>query len=173
MQVVDAIPRAGRFLLGSRVSICSDEAGTRILKFGTVKRIGNEGSSWRLQGTGEWYDAMTGRRIGFDDPHYARPYREGDDELLLAEQARVRKLNADRNARRIAETNLLQANSRVQGYMHVFEIAMKDIEDYQRRLSRARERFKEAEADLERARTEKAECRKALDEIVGSTSVLT
>lgn len=84
----DVERRAGRFAIGSRVTVCADEACTRVLRFGTVKRIGNEGLSWRLAGTGEWYDATTGRRVGFDNPHYARPYHEGDEALMLAESAR-------------------------------------------------------------------------------------
>lgn len=84
--------RAGRFVLGSRVTVCSDEACARVVRFGTVKRIGNEGASWRLGGTCEWYDASTGMRLGgFDVPYYARPYQEGDEEALVAEQKHARE----------------------------------------------------------------------------------
>ena len=129
---------AGKFVLGSRVTVCADEDGLRVLRFGTVKRIGNEGTSWRLGGTGEWYDAATGRRIGFDNPHYARPYKDGDELLLQAEQARLQETKRLQHSVALAAGRVSSTNwSRVQ-VERALNSARVDVAQAERVLARAK-----------------------------------
>lgn len=140
---------AGRFALGSRVTVCADEACTRVIRFGTVKRIGNEGASWRLQGTGEWYDALTGRRLGdFDAPYFARPYREGDEALQGAERAQREAARRAVEARRGIERARDFARSDREGCERAVHHARADVAAAERHLGNCRARLAAEEARL-------------------------
>lgn len=140
---------AGRFVLGSRVTVCADEACTRVMRFGTVKRIGNSGASWRLQGTGEWYDAQTGRRLGdFDNPYFARPYLEGDETLQGTEQARREALARAVEARCRIERARDFARADRQGCERAICRARTDVADAERQLRNCQARLAAEEARL-------------------------
>lgn len=136
---MDAEHKAGEFHLGMRVSVCSDAARTRVLRFGTVKRIGNQGASWRLQGTCEWYDSTSGMRLGgFERPHYARPYLDGDEMLLQAERARREEATRlSQSTQRAAGALLAAKQERISCERSVNRVKL-DTSDAERRLMRLR-----------------------------------
>lgn len=155
--------RAGQFVLGSRVTVCADEACTRVMRFGTVKRIGNEGASWRLGGTCEWYEALTGRRIGnFDDPYFARPYREGDEALQGAEKARREAMQRARALVVRAQRDLGYAASDRSGCERSVSRAKDDVVTAERQVGYARGRLSSETARLEELWAKERACDAAL-----------
>lgn len=83
------------FQRGTKVTICSDAEGQRPRRIGFVKRLGV--GAWRLAGCSEWYD-FNGVRMCVDGDKlfsyvnttcFARPYREGDEDAIIVENARV------------------------------------------------------------------------------------